>query len=37
VHVIYITPKRICSFKFREVSDDISLTVQDRDVGVMEH
>jgi len=37
VHARYITPKRMCSesrdqFKFWEIRDNISETVQDRDI-----
>ena len=40
MHVYYITPKRdVFSglFKFWELSDNISLIVQDKDIVVMEH
>jgi len=41
VHAWYITPKRMCLvsrdlFKFWEVSDYISETLQDRDIVAME-
>jgi len=37
-----LPPKEVCSescdlFKFWEISDNISLTAQDRDIVVMEH
>ena len=42
VHASYITTKRMCSklrdlFEFWEISDNISLMVQDRDIVAMEH